>query len=452
MLQTEFIRSMHCNYERVLLDKQPEEKKYQYCILSRGGIKGLLPCSLRYLNGFAYLYYDITSKQSITQLYGKRCITREWLKDFMWSFSQLQTELGRFLLDERNVLWYPEQIFQDLESNIFSFLYIPYYEEENSFLKFLEYLVEHLDYEDEVLVECVYKMYEQCERNGDVYLQAQIFEDAKLLNAEKYMEGPITQAAKRLNRDYSSSMKMEYEKEGNRELKKTTNAKPENVKPENVKQENVKQENTIPEKAKQKNAKPENVKLENAKPESAVQQNAIEQAVRQGTVKQEDSIPKKGIRYLFDGKRRKNKGAREDYQRNMQLAMEGYAVAEEISYGQDNEEEEETFGRTVYIEEARNLQEVTRRLYTLDGRIIMQLTQETCTIGKKKDEVDLVLDDFSVSRMHARISWDKAEAYLEDLNSTNGTYKNGLRLQPYEKKKLEQGDEIRIGKVVLTYR
>lgn len=35
MLQTEFIRSMNANYERVLLDNQPEEKRYQYCILSR---------------------------------------------------------------------------------------------------------------------------------------------------------------------------------------------------------------------------------------------------------------------------------------------------------------------------------------------------------------------------------------------------------------------------------
>ena len=43
MLQTEFVRNLNCNYERILLDVNPEEKRYQYCILSRGGIKGLLP-------------------------------------------------------------------------------------------------------------------------------------------------------------------------------------------------------------------------------------------------------------------------------------------------------------------------------------------------------------------------------------------------------------------------
>ena len=98
---------------RPLLDLKP----------GRGEIGGLLPCSLRYIDGSAYLYYDITSRQNISHLYSNRCITREWLTDFVWSLKRIQQELQRFLLDIRNILWYPEQIFQDLESNIFSFVY-----------------------------------------------------------------------------------------------------------------------------------------------------------------------------------------------------------------------------------------------------------------------------------------------------------------------------------------
>ena len=64
MLQTEFVRNLNCNYERILLDVDPEKKRYQHCILSRGGIKGLLASSLRYINGQAYLYYDIFSLKS----------------------------------------------------------------------------------------------------------------------------------------------------------------------------------------------------------------------------------------------------------------------------------------------------------------------------------------------------------------------------------------------------
>ena len=110
MLQTEYLRSLNSNYERILLDKKPEERKYQYCIISRGGIKGLLSCSLRYINGLAYLYYDISSKQSITQICDRHVISRKWMKDFFWSMRHIQLELGRFLLDERNILRYPHKI------------------------------------------------------------------------------------------------------------------------------------------------------------------------------------------------------------------------------------------------------------------------------------------------------------------------------------------------------
>ena len=64
----------------------------------------------------------------------------------------------------------------------------------------------------------------------------------------------------------------------------------------------------------------------------------------------------------------------------------------------------------------------------------------------------LCIDDISVSRLHARIIKEGEEVYIEDLNSTNGTYKNGLRLRPYEKRKLDEGDEIKCGKRILIYR
>lgn len=400
MLQTEFVRSMNANYERVLLEQPPQENRYQYCILSRGGIKGLLSSSLRYLNGSAYLYYDITSKQNITQLYGRRCITRGWLKDFIWSLGQIQKELGRFLLDEQNVIWHPEQIYQDLESNIFSFLYIPYYDGENGFRNLLEYFVEHIDYDDEVLVECVYKMYEQFERNGAVYLQGQIFEDVKMLEENKIEI-----------RTEISAVKASETKENDI---RQNGAKREDIKRDDIRTEAMASERLV------------------------VEQSMEEKAAAEG-------MRRRGIRSLWNDKKRKYREKTENYQQRMELLMDGYAVAEETVYDED-------YGKTIYMEETKDLKEIVHRLYTLDGRIVIQLEKEVYTIGKKKNEADLVLEDFAVSRIHARISREQDNIYLEDLNSTNGTYKNGLRMQPYEKSKLEVGDEIRIGKTELIYR
>lgn len=380
MLETEFIRNLHCNYERVHLPDRPDDQRYQYCILTRGGIRGLLPCSLRYINGQAYLYYDITSKQNVAQLYAKQVIDREWIKDFFWSYRQVRRELGRFLLDEENILVYPEQIFQDLSSHNFIFLYLPYYGEENGnengMMKFLEFVLGHMDYEDEKLVECMYSMYEQYEKNGSVYLQEKIFEDAAQLDANG-------EAACALEEESRT------EEEGSEEAGKIV---------------------SLP-------------------------------IVPEELFKQE----KRGLLGRLSGRRKKQEEQKASYRESMLAAMEGRAVAEKNPY------EEEEYGKTVYVEQTEN-GTVLHKLYTPDGRVAIQLEKESLTIGKQKGEVDLVLEDESVSRLHARIYLENQMVYLEDLNSTNGTFKNGLRLQPYEKRRLEEDDEIRFGKILFVYR
>lgn len=57
----------------------------------------------------------------------------------------------------------------------------------------------------------------------------------------------------------------------------------------------------------------------------------------------------------------------------------------------------------------------------------------------------------SVSRKHARIFTDGTQVYLEDLHSTNHTYLNKLILQPGQPFPLHDGDEIRLGGLVLIY-
>ena len=64
----------------------------------------------------------------------------------------------------------------------------------------------------------------------------------------------------------------------------------------------------------------------------------------------------------------------------------------------------------------------------------------------------MVIDNRMVSRLHARIFKENGDYIIEDLNSTNGTFKNGLRLKPYEKRKLMEGDEIRLGSVNLMFK
>lgn len=367
-MQTEFVKSLNCNYERVLLDEKPDEKRYQYCIISRGGIKGLLSCDLRFINGQGYLYYDISSKQNVRQLYGKKCISREWIVNFFWSYRQMRQELERFLLDSANLLLFPEQIYQDVEDDTFCFLYLPYFGEENGIKQLMDFLIEHIDYEDDNLVTCVYSMYEQYEQKGDAYLQSMIFEDAKKLEIPTVREQPV-----------QSEVVVE-----------------------------------------------ERVELQ------------------EETVQQEESVQKKHFFNIFDGRKKRDREIREAYRQNMQEAMSFSRVAEDTPY-------DEECGKTVYMEEPKVSTLMQRRLRTPEGKLIASVDEKIMTLGKKKGEADVVLEDASISRLHARIVKEEDKYYIEDLNSTNGTYKNGLQLQPYEKRELDEGDEIRLGRVALIF-
>ena len=189
------------------------EKKYQYCMISRGGIKGLLPCSLRYIDGEAYLYYDITSRQNIAQLFEKKPITRQWIMDFLWSMRRVRQEMSRFLLEESNIVWFPQHVYQDLEKKEFYFIYVPYCTENTGFDELMEYLVEHVDYQDESLVEYVYKAYEQYESAGEVYLQAKIFEDAECLRIPEKMDAVEEETTVVVGQDQEKDAIREEEKE-----------------------------------------------------------------------------------------------------------------------------------------------------------------------------------------------------------------------------------------------
>lgn len=81
-------------------------------------------------------------------------------------------------------------------------------------------------------------------------------------------------------------------------------------------------------------------------------------------------------------------------------------------------------------------------------------------IGRSDPVIDIYPDiDLStydaerngVSRRHARIMVDQSNIFIEDLNSTNFTFLNRLRLQPGQRYPLHNGDEIRLGLFVMDY-
>jgi hypothetical protein len=75
------------------------------------------------------------------------------------------------------------------------------------------------------------------------------------------------------------------------------------------------------------------------------------------------------------------------------------------------------------------------------------LDRERTSIGRRPD-ADVFLDDVTVSRDHALLIRRGDQWYLDDMGSLNGTYVNRSRI---ESQRLEEGDEVQIGKYKLTF-
>ena len=90
-----------------------------------------------------------------------------------------------------------------------------------------------------------------------------------------------------------------------------------------------------------------------------------------------------------------------------------------------------------------------KMIVSIDGVVIkeVQLTKDRTTLGRRPYN-DIVIDNLAVSGEHSVLQITGSEVYLEDLNSTNGTYVNGKAVK---KQLLQNNDTVEIGKYKIKY-
>ena len=86
---------------------------------------------------------------------------------------------------------------------------------------------------------------------------------------------------------------------------------------------------------------------------------------------------------------------------------------------------------------------------SLDGVVIkdVQITKDKTTLGRRPYN-DIVIDNLAVSGEHAVLQMLGNDVFIEDLNSTNGTYINGKAIK---KQMLAHNDTVEIGKYKIKY-
>jgi hypothetical protein len=123
--------------------------------------------------------------------------------------------------------------------------------------------------------------------------------------------------------------------------------------------------------------------------------------------------------------------------------------------------------RRVYLlkKHIRNLKETISLLFDKKMKILSKQTENpvlevklensfknyhikklNTSIGRGK-ECDIIIKDMTVSTLHATITNEGGEFYIQDNESTNGVFVNDIKIK---KKNIKQGDIIRLGKAILT--
>lgn len=469
MLEPRYFRDYKHSYIILRCEMAQPDKSYQCKLLTSDKIEEILRCSLRHVNGESYFYYEISSKTTLDNLYHDRQMSFKQVRDLLEQLYGIYCKLGDYFMEETKLVLLPQFIYYDLTRKKYIGLYYPDYEEDRFGETLMNFLLEHADNQDERLINCVYQMYERME------------EDSFSLEDALWILGETEDEKKEEDKPVAS-------------FPADTGSVPETSR--SAYSQDF-PENSFSEEESALRGKRECVTTRRKKKSLCYPCLAIfsilgiagiacvygfyelseeEVLILLGCGGVMGICLLAGLAGIVKGstKEVREKSAREDF--GKETEEESFAAAEIVSlenilsrdmdmpqsmppgrserggFGEKvMETEEQQYGNTVFFDSVRTAE---YKLYALDkkNKKHIELTHFPYTVGKMAGCVDCVLADDSVSRIHARFEKVGDTIQLTDMNSTNGTYRNGLRMQPQETVEIEPGDEIRFGNLNYCYR
>lgn len=465
MLEAKYYRDYGHNYMILQCGQRVESRSYQYKILMSGKIDNILECSVRHINGITYYYYDISSRTTLENLYRGKKMSYAQVKDFLYQLHEIYEKLAGYFMDETGLVLLPEHIYYNITDKKYIGLYYPDYRAEgNAYKPLMDFLLEHIDTEDRRLADYMYNIYELAEADYFVLEDAlQILED----KSESVQEAPTESLREEIHEPVMSRME-------------TFDVTEDLVIPQLNKNEAQKINLFYPVFA----------VLSALGIGGAIAVQSIYELTQREEIVLYGAIAAMGVCLILcfvgifaDGRRRVEIGKNlnnydtfdrfdreadaetrgtlyeEIYERRGKESNTDYFTDMILSPPEPTEDTDrrptiqgdEDCSKTIFYDE-NSMKEY--KLYALDrkNKSHIELKRFPCTVGKLAGCVDYVLSDNSVSRIHARFDRQGDKVLLTDMNSTNGTYKNGLRMQPQETVEIEPGDEVRFGNLNYCYR
>ncbi len=433
MLDVKYYKDYRHNYLILKDNGCLAENVYQRKMVTKNKIMGLLESQERHINGEMLLYYEITSRQSLASIYDGKSIGMEQLCRFFLQLKRVNEHLQKYLLDSSCLILQPEYIFQNIESGEFYFLYYPD-SEQGKFSELLDFLMSRVNNEDMEAVEMVYKI-------ADLTGKEQLVLDEIL----RWFQDDIIDVRE------EGKAKTQYQETAGGDF---------NLQKESRFFEEKTEDNLTEELPEEKERADKNKLIITL---CAIWGTWILGSAVLAYLKNNYEFSGREVIYLLAGwiavtvlalvfsvitLHREQIENREGEKSRTEPA-EAYRYVDVSEYAVPQPPEDS--GNTVFIPWSENCE---NKLYSMDrkNKCHIDLGKLPLTVGKLAGAVDMVIKEQSISRMHAKFSRNGNSIYVTDLNSTNGTFKNGMRIVPNTSEMIEPGDEIRLGKLKFIYR
>ena len=461
MKATYYKDTMH-SYMIIPCPPEAETTGYQYRMLEMNRIDGILQCGLRHIDGTGLLYYDTTGKQSLSGLYEGRKIPGAELFKLLEMMDRVSGSLSKYLLDEQHLVLTGEQIFYDFSSGKY---YFTYYPGEIVTPEVFRFLADGIDGKDKRAAAAAYRL---CSVSGD---DRQALREA--IREEAFLKDAVPKWETEADKFQTERAPQEAESEtAGKELPIRGRADYRQRKPDQELRADYSSEDMS--ERRKAFSKTSGRKAESGKMGTVIRILLIAVLIAGAAglfaVQLLVYISQRERRLCIAGSillmicacliiaemiiriRKMHKEQREEESRR----EPAYSESDEADlplFGSGTDEDfrlsGEEAGNTVRFSE----QEMIGRLYGRDRGSRIDLRTLPLTIGKAQAYSDVVLTDPSVSRVHARVYKGESGCIeIRDLDSTNGTYINGEKLDPNEKRRVQRGDEVRFGNVEYEYR
>ena len=425
----EYVNDYRHNYLTVSCE---DEEDFSLRMLMENEIPGLLRPEIRHMDGVSKLFYCISGKQSIINYFIQKTIDKKTFFDLLHSIYQLRQSADEYFLSCCGIALSPEMIFWNMEEHKFEFLYIPSSEEKMNMTELADFLVSKIDYMDEKFSDFVYQF---CE---DIYEDKWNFE--KYIDEEKCFTD--------VEPNLIENEKLVWDEEdANVEEDKTGDNDKNKYKEAVFEEDPFEIESYATEHSRKTDKKTKN---EMRKKKTSFLSGVVAHFLEKKRLgKEYEEKTGDEFREDIDYDLSREYGAIREPE--MKYIAEKNKTNKAVSfYGEKNPEEAKDT-KTVFFDVAS---ERENKLYSIGKKHSpnIELSVLPCIVGKDESMADHCVSDKSVSRMHVRFFEEDGACWMQDLNSTNGTYHNGLRLKPNQRVLLESEDEIGIGQLIYIYR